>query len=309
MQAYRALCFISVLLLLVACGGDNGSQPQPNPLSITCNATPTTGQVPLRVDFQSTASGASGAFVFNWNFGDGVTSSSQNTAHTYRSAGSFTAQLTVTSGSESKTCSSNIQVQTKPLTVSCKANVTSGKAPLTVQFSSNVKGGSGDYSYDWDFDDGGHSSSEDPSHTYNNPDTYHPTLNVQDKQTGDSAECANPPSIRVDANSQPQPDIKVTAVDTDWLCATEQGSISVQNTGQAVLTITSISIPNATDPNGCLNFSQTNNCGSSLAVNASCSISVQCADNCGGVTRTGSVEIRSKDPDEAKVTVSIKGHG
>jgi len=62
-------------------------------------ATPTAGEIPLTVKFtdQSVSNPENMIASWQWDFGDGSTSSSQNPSHTYNSSGNFTVSLTVTS--------------------------------------------------------------------------------------------------------------------------------------------------------------------------------------------------------------------
>lgn len=62
-------------------------------------ATPMTGQAPLVVAFDGSASGDDDAVAsWSWAFGDGATASGATANHTYTAAGSYTATLTVTDG-------------------------------------------------------------------------------------------------------------------------------------------------------------------------------------------------------------------
>src|SRR5207244_945940 len=64
-----------------------------------------------------------------------------------------------------------------PPTADFTANTTSGQAPLAVQFTDRSSGSI--TSRDWDFGDGSsHSSTQSPSHTYNNAGDYTVTLKV-----------------------------------------------------------------------------------------------------------------------------------
>lgn len=56
---------------------------------------PSSGSVPLNVDFTANVSGAT-ASKYNWNFGDGTTSTEAVPSHTYKAAGNYTAKVTVT---------------------------------------------------------------------------------------------------------------------------------------------------------------------------------------------------------------------
>jgi PGF-pre-PGF domain-containing protein len=58
------------------------------------SANPTSGNAPLSVQFTDISQNATSR---NWNFGDGTTSTDPNPSHTYNTAGTYTATLTVTS--------------------------------------------------------------------------------------------------------------------------------------------------------------------------------------------------------------------
>ncbi len=69
----------------------------PQPPTITASATPTSGTAPLTVAFTSTPAGGNPPYTaFAWAFGDGGTSAAQNPTHPYATAGTYTAQVTVT---------------------------------------------------------------------------------------------------------------------------------------------------------------------------------------------------------------------
>ncbi|MCI5209651.1 MAG: PKD domain-containing protein, partial [Candidatus Electrothrix sp. ATG2] len=61
-------------------------------------ATPTSGEVPLPVDFSSVGSTDSDGTIvsYEWDFGDNGTSTAPNPSHIYNDVGTFTASLTVT---------------------------------------------------------------------------------------------------------------------------------------------------------------------------------------------------------------------
>jgi len=65
----------------------------PPVVSIAFN--PSSGSVPLNVDFTANLSGAT-ASSYKWSFGDGMTSSAALPSHTYSAAGNYTAAVTVT---------------------------------------------------------------------------------------------------------------------------------------------------------------------------------------------------------------------
>ncbi len=73
--------------------------------------TPTTGYVPLTVQFTDQSS--NGPTSWSWDFGDGGTSTAQNPQHTYSAAGTYTVSLTATNqyGSDTNTKLNYITVQ------------------------------------------------------------------------------------------------------------------------------------------------------------------------------------------------------
>ncbi len=87
-----------------------------NPLTATASATPSSGQVPVNVAFNGTATGGTPPYSYSWAFGDGTTSTSQNPSHSYGTAGTYTATLTVTdSSSPAKTASSSVTITATPI--------------------------------------------------------------------------------------------------------------------------------------------------------------------------------------------------
>jgi glucose/arabinose dehydrogenase len=67
---------------------------------VAARATPTSGQLPLTVQFSSasTSDPDGDPLVYEWDFADGTTSSQANPTHTYTTDGKYTARLTVSDG-------------------------------------------------------------------------------------------------------------------------------------------------------------------------------------------------------------------
>jgi|GEM_PF-3702070 len=63
-------------------------------LAVTTTANPASGGVPLTVAFTSSIVNGTAPFTYNWNFGDGGTSTQQNPSHTYTSTGDYSVNLT-----------------------------------------------------------------------------------------------------------------------------------------------------------------------------------------------------------------------
>ncbi|HZN66019.1 MAG TPA: DNRLRE domain-containing protein, partial [Tepidisphaeraceae bacterium] len=70
------------------------------PPTAAASADRTSGAVPLTISFSGAGSSDpdGDALTYTWDFGDGVTASGRDVAHTYKRAGRFTARLTVSDG-------------------------------------------------------------------------------------------------------------------------------------------------------------------------------------------------------------------
>lgn len=66
------------------------------PLAVESGPSVATGAAPLAVEFTAVATGGGGGpYSYDWEFGDGANSSAANVSHTYRTAGTYSATLTV----------------------------------------------------------------------------------------------------------------------------------------------------------------------------------------------------------------------
>ncbi len=154
--------------------------PDPK-LELGCKAEPASGAAPLKVKFFAYPAGGTGVYDYVWSLGDGSESYEKNLTHVYGSAGTYSAHVTVTSGSQAATCSRDVSVLSAAppqLVVSCAAQPSSGTAPLAVQFSSTPSGGTGTYAYAWAFGTGQTSTQQSPAFTYTSPGTYSALLTV-----------------------------------------------------------------------------------------------------------------------------------
>ncbi len=99
-----------------------------SPLTASASASPTSGTAPLAVSFTGSASGGTSPYSYSWAFGDGSTSTAQNPSHTYSSAGTYTATLTVTDSAGHTATSSVTITVTSGGTASCSGET------ITVSF-------------------------------------------------------------------------------------------------------------------------------------------------------------------------------
>ena len=81
-------------------------------LNTTCYANPNPAQEGNSVTFYSTATGGSGSYTYSWS--NACTGSSQNCSNTFNNDGSYTANLSVSSGGETDTTSCSVQVDEQP---------------------------------------------------------------------------------------------------------------------------------------------------------------------------------------------------
>lgn len=138
--------------------------------------TPTTIYENQSVQFTDQSS--NGATSWSWNFGDGQTATNQHPSHTYTTAGSYTVSLTAsnTNGNdiEEKLNYITVNAITQVPDVDFTANVTSILAGETVNFTDLSTLLPNEWL--WDFGDGGTSTTQHPSHTYNAEGFYTVTL-------------------------------------------------------------------------------------------------------------------------------------
>jgi len=135
--------------------------------------------LPTKVSFVDNSLGST-PMTYEWNFGDGTTSTEQNPSHMYTKRGTYTVTLTVKNAYGSSTAIKRdfitIGVAARPDFV---GTPTSGEAPLTVQFTDKTTGSVD--SWYWDFGDGKASSEQNPVHTYWTAGVYNVILTVHNQ--------------------------------------------------------------------------------------------------------------------------------
>ncbi|MBC8183310.1 PKD domain-containing protein [candidate division KSB1 bacterium] len=176
----------------------------PAGLSAAFSASPTSGRVPLTVQFldnsvvpnskisslikeilkNSTISSKT-ATTWEWDFdNDGtVDSYNQHPSYTFQTPGNYTVSLTVGDGTNTDTETKADFIKASQLTADFTAAPTSGAPPLLVQFSDNSTATNTTItSWEWDFDSDGtvDATTQNPSYTYQNDGNYTVSLTVSD---------------------------------------------------------------------------------------------------------------------------------
>jgi len=155
----------------------------PSPV-VNLKADTLQGCAPLCVNFTDESTVSAGTIVaWDWNFGDGDTSSSQNPQHCYTKPGVYTVSLTVTSSNGCKgsfTINNYIDVFGYPV-----ANFSLSPQPTnilnpTIYFTDESTDQYGIINWFWQFGDGSDSIGivRDPQHTYQDTGAYCVNLTV-----------------------------------------------------------------------------------------------------------------------------------
>ena len=111
---------------------------------------------------------------WDWDFGDGQTSTDQYPTHLYTTPGTYEVSMTATYSATcqgTKTKTAYITVGEIPFVSFVPDVASSCETPFTVNFTNNSVG-SGSLDYLWGFGDGNFSLDENPSNTYLNHGTY-----------------------------------------------------------------------------------------------------------------------------------------
>ncbi|MDD2251246.1 MAG: PKD domain-containing protein, partial [Candidatus Cloacimonetes bacterium] len=128
---------------------------------------PSAGTTSTTFIFNSTSTGI--ITTYNWSFGDGNYSATQNTTHVFPSNGIYNVNLTVSNDGGSSYIVHPFTVSA--FSVSTSISPTSGVIPLLVTFNETYSGLIPD-SYYWEFGDGATSTDKNTTHTYTTIGTF-----------------------------------------------------------------------------------------------------------------------------------------
>ncbi len=111
------------------------------------------------------------SYDFEWQFGDGTTSSYANPRHIYASAGDYFVKLIVTNGCGADSSIRMIRIDAPTIDFTVDQNIIAPST--TVNFTNLTTNAT---AYLWYFGDGTSSTLQNPSHTYTNFGSYNVTL-------------------------------------------------------------------------------------------------------------------------------------
>ena len=133
------------------------------------------------ISFNNTSTNTVAATTYNWNFGDGNTSNSENPNHSFTSGGNYTVILTVNNGAG---CTNSYSTTVNALNIPLNSGIIGDDGdgnlincllpgnPTTSQTVSFLNNTTGAASYTWNFGDGNTSTDPNPSHLYTTFGTF-----------------------------------------------------------------------------------------------------------------------------------------
>ncbi len=137
---------------------------RPNPTADFTSASTTACKAPFTVNFQDISPNA---LSWQWNFGDGGTSTQQNPSHQYNVAGQFNVSLNII---DNKGCTNTVVKPAFVRIIKPTVNISNAPAGGCLGFTYSpipaVSSIDGIASYFWDFGDGFTSTATNPSHVY-----------------------------------------------------------------------------------------------------------------------------------------------
>jgi PKD repeat protein len=139
-------------------------------------------------EFYDESSDADGSILsWEWDFGDGDTSSRMNPTHNFNDKGTYRVTLTVIDNDGNMdSVTKSITITNLPPNATFSASMTTAKANEEIKFTDDSIDPEGHrLIYSYDFGDGSTSDASNPTHSYEEEGSYTVTLTVTDDE-GDS---------------------------------------------------------------------------------------------------------------------------
>jgi PKD repeat protein len=191
MRSHRVIAVLFAGAFAAACGGDNGGNNPPDnqdPVAAFTAPSCTVGVLCEFTDASTDPDGNDDITGWEWDFGDGAISHSQNPSRSYTAPGDKTVKLTVTDAAgATNTVQHTVTVAaatpggpTADFTVECTG--------LDCTFTNTSTPATG-LTFAWDFGDGNTSTDESPTHSYEATEVteYTATLTVTDGSNNQSS--------------------------------------------------------------------------------------------------------------------------
>ncbi|MGH8337383.1 MAG: PKD domain-containing protein, partial [Gammaproteobacteria bacterium] len=154
----------------------SGQEPEPSPEldeethapMALMNAEPTSGGVPLTVEFETIVKMGGAILQIHWDFGDGTQADgNEKQTHVYTKPGEYTALVKVTTVAGEDQDTNDITAEEFGFEVDMRADNESGPAPFTVNFTAEVdEDDAPDAHFMWDFGDGSTGDGSAVEHVY-----------------------------------------------------------------------------------------------------------------------------------------------
>ena len=155
---------------------------------------------PTQFTNTSTSNPANQSMTYQWNFGDGQTSTQQNPSHQYSAVGNYNVTLTASCGQGVCTSTKSLSVSVYPIPT---ANFTANSVCLgnSTQFTntSTSTPGNQPMTYLWNFGDGQTSTQQNPTHQFSTAGAHTVTLTAS---CGQGA-CSNTKTLNVEVYANP----------------------------------------------------------------------------------------------------------
>jgi PKD repeat protein len=176
------------------------------------------------VNFYNTSIGTDSSTVYNWNFGDGNSSTSPNPTHTYLNSGTYNVLLNIYDQNNNLTCNDSIyqtvSVGNQPCVANANFSLTPTNTPQVWNVfpanPTNVVGAT------WNWGDGSTSNTLYTSHTYSAAGMYNICLTVTVSCGAIDTACVSYSIYKIAGTAQDMSIIQLTVVDLS--------SVSIKNT-------------------------------------------------------------------------------